>query len=147
MSLHRMRTLIAAAIITIAAAPAIAQVSVSDAWVRGTVPGQKTTGAFMRLISPADLTLVAATSPAAKIVEIHEMKVEGGMMRMSAVARLPLPAGKTVDLKPGGYHMMLMDLAHPLKEGDRVPITMTFEDKTGTKQSIDLMASVRALGK
>lgn len=147
MSLHRMPALVAALVIAIAASPAIAQVSVSDAWVRGTVPGQKTTGAFMRLTSTADLTLVAATSPVAKIVELHEMKVEGGMMRMAAVARLPLPAGKTVELKPGGYHMMLMGLAHPLKDGDRVPITMTFEDKTGTKQSIDLMASVRGLGK
>lgn len=127
--------------------PATAQVAVSDAWVRGTVAGQQSTGAFMRLTAGADATLVGVASPAAKVVEIHEMKHDGGMMKMSAVARLPLPAGKAVELSPGGYHVMLMGLAQPLKEGDSVPITLTFEDKTGAKQVIAVKAPVRALGK
>jgi len=147
MSLCRSLSLIAVTVVMTAAAPADAEVAVSDAWVRGTVAGQKSTGAFMRLTSTADVTLVGVASPAAKIAEIHEMKVEGGMMKMSAAARLPLPAGKIVELKPGGYHVMLMDLAQPLKEGDVIPLTMIIEDKAGTKQTIEVRASVRALGK
>ena len=127
------------------AASAEAQVSVSDAWVRGTVEGQKATGAFMQLKSPADTVLVAATSPVAKIVEIHEMKMEGGMMKMNAVDRLALPAGKAVDLKPGAYHVMLMDLVKPLKEGDTVALQLTFEDKAGKQQTVEVKAQVKAL--
>ena len=127
------------------ALPAAAQVTVTDAWVRGTVTGQKATGAFMQLKSPADTALVAATSPVAKIVEVHEMKMDGGMMKMNAVDKLPLPAGKVVELKPGGYHVMLMDLVRPLKEGDTVPLQLTFEDKAGKKQTLEVKAQVKAL--
>jgi copper(I)-binding protein len=130
----------------LAAAPtASAQVTVADPWVRGTVTGQKATGAFMQLKSPADTTLVAAASPVAKIVEIHEMKMEGGMMKMNAVDKVALPAGKPVDLKPGGYHVMLMDLVKPLQDGDTVPLQLTFEDKVGKKQTIEVKAVVRPL--
>ena len=113
-------------LLALAAAPALAQVTIADAWVRGTVPAQKATGAFMQLTSPTETALVAASSPAAKIVEIHEMKMDGGMMRMKAVDRIALPAGKPVTLGPGGYHVMLMDLAAPLKEGDTFVVTLTF---------------------
>ena len=147
MSLHHMPSLIAAVLVLLFAAPAGAQVVVTDSWVRGTVAGQQGTGAFMRLTSPADVTLVGVASPAAKVAEIHEMKVEGGMMKMSAVPRLPLPAGKVVELKPGGYHVMLMDLVQPLKEGDTVPLSLTFEDTAGAKQTIAVKAPVRPLGK
>ena len=64
--------------------PSAAQVTVSDAWARAVVPGQMATGAFMRLTSATDATLVDAASPAAKIVEIHEMKMDGGVMKMNA---------------------------------------------------------------
>ena len=94
MSLHRMPSLIAAVLVVLFAAPAGAQVVVTDSWVRGTVAGQQGTGAFMRLTSPADVTLVGVASPAAKVAEIHEMKVEGGMMKMSAVAKVAAPGGK-----------------------------------------------------
>jgi hypothetical protein len=127
------------------AAAASAQVTVTDPWVRGTVTGQKATGAFMQLKSPADTALVAAASPVAKIVEIHEMKMEGGMMKMNAVDKLALPAGKAVDLKPGGYHVMLMDLVKPLKDGDTVPLQLTFEDKAGKMQTVEVRAVVRPL--
>jgi hypothetical protein len=142
-----MLCLIAAVFAAAFAGPATAQIAVSDAWVRGTVAGQMSTGAFMRLSSPADTTLVGVASPAAKVVELHEMKMDGGMMKMSAVGRLPLPAGKSVELKPGGYHIMLMDLVQPLKEGDVVPVTLTFEDRAGVKQTIAVKAPVRSLGK
>jgi hypothetical protein len=146
-----MQSLRIAAIAVLAAAglavtpAASAQVAVTDAWVRGTVTGQKATGAFMQLKSPADAALVAVSSPVAKIVEIHEMKMEGGMMKMNAVDRLALPAGKAIDLKPGGYHVMLMDLVKPLKDGDTVPLQLTFEDKAGKKQTVEVKAVVRPL--
>jgi copper(I)-binding protein len=126
------------------ALPAAAQISVADPWVRGTVAGQKATGAFMQLKSATDMALVGASSPAAKIVEIHEMKMEGGMMKMSAIDKLALPAGKTVDLKPGGYHVMLMDLTSELKDGQAVALTLTLEDKAGKKSNVDVKATVKS---
>lgn len=141
----RFAALVAAAL-TLAAAPfAAAQVTVADAWVRAVVPGQMATGAFMRVTAATDAALVGAASPAARIVEIHEMKMDGGVMKMSAIDRLPLPAGKAVDLKPGGYHVMLMDLAQPLKAGDTVPITLTVVDKAGKAQKVEVRAGVRPL--
>jgi copper(I)-binding protein len=132
--------------VAITTAPlATAQVAVNDPWVRGTVTGQKATGAFMQLKSASDAALVAAASPVAKIVEIHEMKLEGGMMKMNAIDKLALPAGKAVDLKPGGYHVMLMDLVKPLREGETVPLQLTFEDKAGRKQTVDVKAVVKPL--
>ena len=141
----RFASLMAAVFAAFLAHSAAAQVAVADAWVRGTVPGQKATGAFMQLTSLSDMALVGAASPAAKVVEIHEMKQEGGMMKMGAVNRVALPANKTVELKPGGYHIMMMDLAQPLKEGDTVPLTLTFEDQAGKKQTVEVKAPVRAL--
>jgi len=132
-------------LLALLAAPALAQVTVTDAWVRGTVPGQKGTGAYMQLTSAADMTLIGVASPAAKVAEIHEMAQDGNMMRMRAVAQLALPAGKAVALKPGGYHVMLMDLAHPLKEGDVVPVTLTFADKAGKKVTQEIKAPVLGL--
>ena len=127
------------------ALPAAAQVTVTDAWVRGTVPQQMATGAFMQLKSAKDAKLVEASSPVAGVVEIHEMKLENNVMRMRAVTALDLPAGRTVELKPGGYHVMLMDLVQPLKEGDMVPLKLTFEDKSGKKQTVEVKAQVKAL--
>jgi periplasmic copper chaperone A len=124
---------------------ALAQVVVTDAWVRGTVAGQKTTGAFMQMKSATDVFLTGVASPAARIVEVHAMKIDAGMMKMSAVARLPLPANKTVELAPGGYHVMLMDLPRPLQPGDIVPLMLTFEDKTGRRQTVEVKAPVKAL--
>ena len=138
------RTLFLAA--ALAAAPAaLAQVAVSNPWVRGTVAGQKATGAFMQLKADADVSLVGASSPVAGIVEIHEMKMDAGVMRMSAIPALPLPAGKAVELKPGGYHVMLMALKAPLKEGDTVPVTLTFRDKDGKPSTMLVNAPVKAL--
>lgn len=126
-------------------APAMAQVTVSDAWVRGTVPGQKATGAFMNLTSATDATLVSAASPAAKVVEIHEMAMDGGVMRMRAVDKLALPAGKPVGLKPGGYHVMLMELTGQLKDGEMVDVSLTFADKSGKKTTQQVKVPVKSL--
>lgn len=133
-------------VVALAAAPAaLAQVAVMDPWVRGTVAAQKSTGAFMQLKSASDLALVGVSSPAAGIAELHEMKMDGGVMRMAAVKKVDLPAGKIVELAPGGYHVMLMALKAPVREGEKVPVTLTFEDKAGKRFTMDVQAPVRAL--
>jgi len=124
---------------------ASAQVSVADAWVRATVPGQRTAGAYMQLKSAVDARVVAASSPVAKVVEIHEMKLDGGIMTMRAVETLALPAGQSVTLSPGGFHVMLMGIAQPLKEGDRVPLTLVVEEKSGRRQDVTVAAPVKAM--
>ena len=141
MSLRR----IAGILLALASASAYAQVAVTEAWVRGTVPGQRATGAFMQLASRADAALVAVSSPSAKAAEIHTMALEGGVMKMRAIDSLALPAGKTVELKPGGYHLMLLDLAQPLKEGETVSMVLTFADGKGGKTTQEVKATVRAL--
>jgi len=124
-----------------------AAITATDAWVRGTVPAQKTTGAFLTLESSEDAKLVAVSTPAAKSAEIHESQQTQGMMQMHAVEAVPLPAGKRVELKPGGFHVMLVDLAKPLGEGDSVPLTLTIESKDGKRSKVDVSASVRPLGR
>jgi copper(I)-binding protein len=128
-----------------ASGAALAQVAVVDAWVRGTVTGQRATGAFMTLTAASDAALVSAASPVAKIVEIHEMTMEGGVAKMRAVPRIDLPAGKAVALKPGGYHVMLMALQQPLKEGESVRIALTFEGRDGKRTTSEIAARVRGL--
>jgi copper(I)-binding protein len=126
-------------------AAAHAQTSVTGAWVRGTVGGQKATGAFMKLQHPTGAALVSAASPVAGVVEIHEMRMEKDVMRMRAIPRLELPANQAVELKPGGYHVMLMDLKQPLKKGDVVPITLSVQGRDGKTESIEVRAEVRDL--
>ena len=109
------------------AGAAHAQVQVQDPWVRGMVETQKATGAFMRLTSPNAARLVGASSPVAGVVEIHQTTMEGGVMRMRPVQAIELPAGVAVELKPGGYHLMFMDLKSGLKEGQTVKGTLMFE--------------------
>jgi hypothetical protein len=126
-------------------AAAQAQVSVSGAWARGTVEGQRATGAFMQLRSADGAALVGAESPVAGAVEIHEMRMEGNVMRMRPIPKLDLPAGQAVDLKPGGYHIMLMNLKAPLKKGDSVPIKLRFQGKDAKPQEVEVKAEVRDL--
>ena len=128
------------------ALPAGAQTTVTAPWVRGTVPDQKATGAFMQIQSKAGGRLVSVRSPAAGVAEIHEMKMDGSTMKMRAVTTLDLPAGQPVTLKPGGYHVMLLDLKAPLKAGDTVPLTLVIETPGGKSETITVQAPVRALG-
>ncbi len=130
----------------LAMARAHAQTSVKDAWVRGTVAQQKATGMFAQITSSTGGRLVSATSPVAGVVEIHEMKMEGDVMKMKAVPGLELPAGKMVELKPGGYHVMMMDLKKELKAGETVPVTLVVEGADNKRESIEVNATVRALG-
>lgn len=122
-----------------------AQTTVDDAWVRATVVGQQASGAFMHITSTTDSKLVDVKSPVAKIVEIHESKMENDVMSMQRVASLALPAGKAVVIKPEGYHIMLIDLVGQIKEGDTVPLTLVVEDDKGVKETIEVKAQARAL--
>lgn len=126
-------------------ATAFAQVTVKDAWVRATVSQQKATGAFMQLQAAQDAKLVGALSPVAGVVEVHEMAMDNGVMKMRAVPSLALPAGKAVEIKPGGYHVMLMDLKGQVKDGDTVPVTLVVEGKDGKRQNIEVKAPARTM--
>ena len=128
---------------SLACAGAWAEVKVEGGWARATVQGQKATGAFMKLTADKALKLVSVSSPAAGVAEIHEMKMEGGVMKMRALPALDLPAQQTVELKPGGHHLMLMDLKAPLMKDGAVSLTLTFRDAAGaeTRQQVSLPVS------
>ena len=138
------RSLTIAALALLAAVPAHAQVRVDEPWVRTTVPEQKSTGAFMAITAAKGGKLVGASSPVATSVEVHEMKMEGDIMRMRAVGSLALPAGQRVDLKSGGYHMMLLGLKAPVKAGDTVPLTLVIEDAAGQREKVDVRATAKS---
>jgi copper(I)-binding protein len=138
------RLLIASTLLAALTAQAqTAAVKVDDAWVRATVAPQKSTGAFMQLTAVKPVKVVAASSPVAEVVEIHEMKMDGGVMKMRAVDALPLPAGQPVALKPGSYHVMLMGLKAPIKAGETVPLTLTVEGEDKQRTAIEVKAEAR----
>ena len=122
-----------------------AEVTITDPWVRGVVPGQSATGLFMTIKSTEAATLVGVSSPVAKSIEIHQMIMKGDMMTMRPMPSLPIPANGTVAFKPGGYHAMLNDLTKPLVKGEKVPVTLTFQGKDGKKTSTEIQAEVRDL--
>ena len=124
---------------------AAADLEVASPWVRGTVPAQKATGAFMQLSSKGGVSLVGVGSPAANIVEIHEMVMDNSVMKMRAVPRLEVEAGKVLELKPGSYHVMLIDLKKPLAKGEIVPITLRVEGKDKKLETVEIKAEVRDL--
>ena len=124
-----------------------ADVKVTTAWARATVAQQKVTGAFARIESTDATRLVAVTSPVAARVEIHEMSMADGVMKMREVEALAVPAGQAVELKPGGFHLMLMDLKKPVVAGEAVPLSFVFEDKAGKRKTVEVKAEARPLGK
>jgi copper(I)-binding protein len=119
-------------------------VKISQPWIRATVPGQSVAGAYMELTSNAPAALVAADSPVARKTEPHAMTLDAGVMKMRAVERIELPANETVSLKPGGYHLMLVDIKRELKVGDRVPLTLIVQDRNGMRSAMQIDAEVRA---
>ena len=141
-----MKHIISIALIA-ASASAFAQssVEIKDPWVRATVAQQKATGAFMQLTAKVDSKLVEVQSPVAGVVEIHEMAMNNNVMKMRQIPGLALPAGKAVELKPGGYHVMLLDLKAQVKEGDVVPVTLVFEGKDGKRESVEVKALAKPL--
>ena len=125
-----------------AASTAWAQVKVDGAWARATVQGQKATGAFMKLTAPQATRLVAVSTPVAGVAEIHEMKMDGGVMKMRALPGLELPANQAVELKPGSYHLMLMDLKAPLMKDGSVALTLTFKDAKGIESQQQIFVPI-----
>lgn len=119
-----------------------ANISVSDAWARTTMPGQKVSGAYLQLQSDTDARLVGVSSPAVGRVEMHEMSMDGGVMRMRELKSINLPKGQSVTLEPGGFHLMLMNLKKPMAAGDVVPLTLVVESG-GKRQKLEVKATAR----
>jgi len=124
---------------------AFAQVTVTDPWIRATVPAQKTAGAFMQLRSPKASRLVEVQSPVAGRAEIHQMDMQGQTMRMQKVDGIDLPAGQPVNLSSGGYHIMLFDLKQQLKEGEQVPLTLVFLGADKKRENVTVQVPVKPL--
>ena len=139
MKLTTLMTSLALAATSFGAFAAGAAVDVQNAWVRATVKGQMATGAFMTLTAKEGSKLVGVASPVAGVAQVHEMKMDAGVMKMNEVkGGLDLPAGKAVELKPGGYHVMLMDLKEPLLKDSTLPITLVFKDAKGVESKMEL---------
>jgi periplasmic copper chaperone A len=145
--LQKMIALFGAALLIVSSAfahPDHAHVEADGAWIRAAVAGQQGTGGFMRLTAREDLRLVSASSPVAAVAEIHEMKVgANNIMEMRAVSGgLELPKGKTVELKLGSYHLMLMGLKQALPKDSTVPVTLVFKDAKGAESKLHLKVPV-----
>lgn len=147
---RRLVSLVAAAALSGVAAFAVAQsaplVKVENAWLRPAVKGQSGTGGFARLTSDKGATLVGVASPVAAVAEIHEMAMEGDVMKMRAIEALPLPAGQAVELKPGGHHLMLTQLKQPLAAGSSVPVTLKLKGADGklSEQRVEFKVTATA---
>jgi copper(I)-binding protein len=122
-----------------------ANLSVTDVWARATMPGQQVSAAYMQIRSDADARLLSASSPVVPRVEIHEMKMDGDVMRMREVTAIDLPKDKAVALQPGGLHIMLMNLTKPIAAGDSIPLTLVVE-AGGKQQTVEVKAEARAPG-
>ena len=123
----------------------VGAIQIIDPWTRATPPSAPSGGGFLALTNTGATPdrLIAAKSPTAGKVEIHEMKMDGNVMRMREVEKgIEIPPGGTVELKPGGYHIMFMGLKAPFEKDTRVPVTLVFE-KAG---SVDVELSVMPMG-
>lgn len=135
------------AMLALAGAALVAQaqtapVAVEGAWVRASVQGQTSTGAYMTLTASEAMTLTGASTPVAGVAEVHEMRMDGDIMRMRAVDGLALQPGKPLELKPGGYHVMLTQLKTPLPPQASVPLTLHFRDARGRASELRLSVPV-----
>ena len=119
-------------------------INIENAWVREPAPGQMVVGGFMHITSPANAALIQVSSPVAGLVELHEMKMENGVMLMRPLQKIDLPKGQTVKLEPGGLHLMLEELKQPLKAGDKVPLTLKIR-RDGKTESHKVSAEVRSM--
>ena len=121
------------------------QIRVTNAWTRASAPGQQVAAVYFDIASAVDAKLVAVDTGVAQVAEFHLMTVENGTMRMRAVLAVDLPAGITVSLKPGGFHVMLFDLKEPLRAGERIPVELLVEDADGRKTKLKIEADIRNL--
>jgi copper(I)-binding protein len=140
-----MKRILALSALTLACATAQAEIIVSNPWVRATVAQQQATGAFMQITSTIPVRLVAAESPIAEHVEIHEMKMDGDVMKMRQIDGLNVEPGKALELQPGGYHIMFLGLRNPVREGDQIPLQLRFESKGQPVETIAVKAMARPL--
>lgn len=135
-------------VLLVAAAAALAQaaapVTALLPWARPTVQGQRSAGVYVTLTATESLTLLSASTPIAGSADVHEMKLDGDVMRMRALERLELPAGKPVQLQPGGLHLMLQDLKAPLRSGTSIPVTLTFRTARNEQRQLTLQVPVSA---
>jgi len=136
--------MIAVAASLVAQAAWAANISVTDAWARATMPGQPVSGAYMQIQADADARLLSVSSSVVPRVEVHEMNMDGGVMHMREVKAIDLPKGKTVSLEPGGFHIMLMNLKKPIAAGDVIPLTLVVESG-GKRQTVEVKAVARAM--
>lgn len=125
--------------------PEAAQVAkVEGAWARSTVAGQPASAAYMTLTAERAQTLVAARAEVAGSTELHQMTMQGNVMRMRPLpGGVPLPAGQPVALQPGGLHIMLMQLKRPLQAGEVLPLTLTFKAADGTLRQQEVPVTVQ----
>ncbi len=123
-------------------------VQIEKPWARATVPGASVGGGYL-VIRNKSVTadrLIGATSPVSARVEIHEMAMDKDIMRMREVKGVEVPAQGAVEFKPGGYHLMFLELKAPLKQGDKVPVTLRFEKSGEMKAEFAVEARGAASG-
>jgi copper(I)-binding protein len=142
--MREIKILLTAAALLLAGSALAQSVKVEGAWARATVHGQQATGALMTCTAPDGARLVGASSAAAGVTEVHEMAMQGDVMKMRAITALDLPAGQPVELKPGGHHVMLMELKAPLPPGSTVTLTLLLRDAKGAEFQQEVQLPVRA---
>ena len=121
----------------------VGSLQIENAYTRATVPGQMAAGGFMKIENKGGVDLlVSASSPVAGEVQLHEMAMEGNVMKMRQVKDIPVPAGGAVELKPGGLHLMFMNIKAPLTAGETVPVKLKFA-KAG---EVEVKMPVNAMG-
>ncbi len=106
----------------------LGQVKIENPYARATAPGQKAAGGFLKIENKGTADqLIAASSPVAGEMQLHTMAMDGNVMKMREVKAIDVPANGSVDLKPGGLHLMFMDIKTPLKAGEAVPVKLKFQ--------------------
>ncbi len=140
-----MKRILFAASLLLACTTVAAEITVEEPWVRATVPGQQGTGAFMTVHSTTDTRLVAAHTDVARVTEVHEMRMVDGVMKMRQVPGVAIEAGGTLELAPGGYHIMMMGLERAVTEGEVIPMTLEFSTEDGQSETLTVDALVRPL--
>lgn len=115
----------------------------SNAWVRPALAEQDATGGYLTIQSSEKLALVGVSTPVAEVAEVHEMRMDGDVMRMRMLERLDIEPGKALELKPGSNHLMLMALKGAVEAGQQVDLNLLFEKPDGTKIDMPVKATVR----
>lgn len=140
MNPRTLRPLVAASLLCLAVTGTLAQIKVDQAWARPTVPGQQGGGGFLSITSASADRLVSGSTPLAERFELHTMAMKGDVMEMRQLDSIELPAGKTVELRPGGLHVMFIGLKQPLALGSKVPVTLKFEKAGEVRVEFNVMS-------